>query len=82
MFNRVMKKVFGSRNERLIKRMQKTVDQINELEPDIAALSDADLQAKTGEFRRASGAGRIIKGRSRRCAPERARPWWPPWRPI
>jgi len=46
-----MKKVFGSRNERLIKRMQKTVDQINELEPGIAALSDADLQAKTGEFR-------------------------------
>jgi len=51
MFNNVMKKVFGSRNERLIKRMQKTVAQINALEEQIAALDDAELQAKTAEFR-------------------------------
>ena len=57
MFNKVLKKVFGSRNERLIKRMKKTVAQINALEGQITALSDEQLQAKTGEFR-----GRLEQG--------------------
>ncbi len=57
MFNKVLKKVFGSRNERLIKRMQKTVAQINALEEQTAALSDEQLRAKTDEFR-----GRLEKG--------------------
>ncbi len=57
MFNKVLKKVFGSRNERLIKRMKKTVAQINALEEQITALSDEQLQAKTGEFR-----GRLEQG--------------------
>ena len=51
MFSKVMKKVFGSRNDRLVKRMGKTVAQINALEEQISALSDSQLQAKTGEFR-------------------------------
>jgi len=38
-------------NAREVKRLQKTVDLINELEPEIRELSDAQLQAKTGEFK-------------------------------
>lgn len=41
----------GSRNERLLKQLQKTVSQINALEPQWQALSDPMLQAKTAEFR-------------------------------
>lgn len=51
MFSTVLKKFFGSRNERLIKQMGKAVVQINDLEPGISALSDNELQAKTDEFR-------------------------------
>jgi preprotein translocase subunit SecA len=51
MANNFFKKIFGSRNERLIKRMSKTVAQINKLEPEIEALSDAQLTAKTQAFR-------------------------------
>jgi preprotein translocase subunit SecA len=51
MVSNLLKKVFGSRNERLIKRMSKTVAQINVLEPEIQRLSDADLKAKTVAFR-------------------------------
>jgi preprotein translocase subunit SecA len=47
----VFKKLFGSRNDRLVKRLLKTASQINALEPRIEALSDADLRAKTAEFR-------------------------------
>ena len=44
-------KIFGSRNQRLLKQYQKTVRDINAWEPKLEALSDADLQAKTGEFK-------------------------------
>ncbi len=43
--------IFGTKNERELKRMRKIVEQINALEPTISALSDADLSAKTPEFR-------------------------------
>ncbi|MBE9559752.1 MAG: preprotein translocase subunit SecA [Proteobacteria bacterium] len=46
-----VKKVFGSRNERLIKKHRKVVNQINALEPDFEALDDEQLAAKTQEFR-------------------------------
>ena len=59
MFNKLIKKVFGSRNERLVKRMFKAVAEINALEADIAALSDAELRAKTDEFR-----ARVAEGTS------------------
>lgn len=45
------KMVFGSRNERLVKRLMKTAEQINALEDEIAALSDSDLRARTDLFR-------------------------------
>jgi preprotein translocase subunit SecA len=50
-------KIFGSRNQRLIKQYQKTVREINALEPAMEKLSDAELQAKTPEFKE-----RIAKG--------------------
>ncbi len=46
-----MTKLFGSRNDRLIKQMRKEVEKINALEPTIEALSDEELKAKTGEFK-------------------------------
>lgn len=51
MFGAFAKAIFGSENERTLKRLQKTVDAVNALEPDFAALDDAALAAKTDEFR-------------------------------
>lgn len=51
MLNTLLKKVFGSRNDRLIKQYFQTVDTINTLEPTIAALTDAQLRTKTDEFK-------------------------------
>ncbi|RPJ50915.1 MAG: preprotein translocase subunit SecA, partial [Methanobacteriota archaeon] len=52
-------KVFGSRNEREIKRMQPAVDRINALEPAMKAMTDEELRTQTGRFRErvASGEG-------------------------
>ena len=44
-------KIFGSRNDRLIKQYRKTVDRINALEPALEPLSDEQLRAKTQEFK-------------------------------
>ena len=46
----LLKKLIGSRNDRLLKQYRKLVTQINGLEPKISALSDAELAAKTEEF--------------------------------
>ncbi|MDF1829920.1 preprotein translocase subunit SecA [Cycloclasticus pugetii] len=51
MISNIVKKVFGSRNDRLVKAKQKTVKKINEIEASISALSDTELKAKTDEFR-------------------------------
>jgi len=51
MITKLLSKVFGSRNERIVKRMRKTVEQINALESKFEALSDEQLQAKTAELR-------------------------------
>ena len=51
MFGKVIKGVFGSKNERELKQMAPLVDKINSLEPDFQSLSDAELQAKTAEFK-------------------------------
>ncbi|MEX0637592.1 MAG: preprotein translocase subunit SecA, partial [Burkholderiales bacterium] len=48
----VLTKIFGSRNERLLKQYARVVARVNTLEPGIAARSDEALRAKTGEFRR------------------------------
>ncbi len=52
MIGNVLTKVFGSRNERQVKRMGKVVEAINRLESELEALSDEALKAKTDEFRR------------------------------
>ena len=52
MINLVLKKVFGSKNDREIKRMHPLVDEISGHEPTMARLSDSELAAKTDEFRK------------------------------
>jgi len=59
MITTALKKIFGSRNDRELKRIGKMVKSINELEADYDALSDDDLRAKTEEFR-----GRVTAGAS------------------
>jgi preprotein translocase subunit SecA len=56
----LLKKIFGSRNDRLIKRYMHTVRAINALEPRIQALSDPALRAKTDEFKERLGAGATL----------------------
>jgi len=51
MIDKVLTAVFGSKHERDVKRMIPAVRQINALEPEISALSDDGLRAKTQEFR-------------------------------
>ena len=57
MFAPLLKKLFGSKNEREVKRMLKTVQLVNALEEQMVALSDEQLRAKTQEFK-----ARIAKG--------------------
>ncbi|MFB5266717.1 preprotein translocase subunit SecA [Paenibacillus enshidis] len=47
----IVKKIFGDTNERDVKRLMKTVDMINKMEPDFEALTDEQLKGKTEEFR-------------------------------
>ncbi|HEY9127833.1 MAG TPA: preprotein translocase subunit SecA, partial [Acidobacteriaceae bacterium] len=51
MFGTILTKIFGTNNERVVKRLLPVVAQINALEPQISALSDDQLRAKTVEFR-------------------------------
>ena len=51
MISNILTRIFGSRNERLLKQYGHTVKAINALEPATAALSDEALQAKTAEFK-------------------------------
>ncbi|QKO22801.1 preprotein translocase subunit SecA [Rhodoferax sp. BAB1] len=55
----ILTKIFGSRNDRLLKQYRGVVVRINALEPEFEKLDDGALQAKTGEFRE-----RITKGES------------------
>lgn len=48
----VARKLFGSSNDRMLKPLRKRVEKINALEPKMQALSDAELRAKTDEFRK------------------------------
>ncbi len=57
MINALLTKIVGSKNERTLKRLRPRVEQINAIEPRVAALSDEDLRAKKGEF-----LGRIAQG--------------------
>ncbi len=51
MIKTVFTKLFGSRNARVLKRMQKTVERVNMLEADIAALADAEFPRRTEELK-------------------------------
>lgn len=51
MFTKLMTAIFGSSNDRTLKRLKKRVAQINKLEPEFEKLTDAELQGKTAEFR-------------------------------
>ncbi len=51
MLNSLLAKVFGTSNERAVKRLLPTVAKINALEPAVKSLSDEELRAKTVEFR-------------------------------
>lgn len=51
MLIKLLTKVFGSRNDRTLRRMRKAVIVINGMEPEMEKLSDDELKAKTGEFR-------------------------------
>ena len=53
----LLRKIFGSRNDRLLKQYQREVMAINALEPAMQALSDDALRAKTAEFKQRVAAG-------------------------
>jgi len=60
MISGLLKKIFGSRNDRLIKQYFQTVKRINALEPALEALSDEALRAKTDEFRQRHANGESL----------------------
>ena len=53
----LLKKIFGTQNDRLLKQLRRQVNQINALEPQMQALSDAELRAKTDDYRARVQAG-------------------------
>jgi preprotein translocase subunit SecA len=61
MVSKLFSKIFGSRNERMLKRMRKDVKQIADLEESISQLDDAALQAKTIEFRQQLSDGKTLE---------------------
>ncbi|MCK0511935.1 preprotein translocase subunit SecA [Aromatoleum buckelii] len=60
MISGLLKKIFGSRNERLIRQYSQTVRAINALEPEISALPDEALQAKTADFKQRVANGEAL----------------------
>ncbi|MBT2787524.1 MULTISPECIES: preprotein translocase subunit SecA [unclassified Halomonas] len=60
MLNNLLRKVVGSKNDRDVKRMHKNVPQINALEAELEAISDAELQGKTAELRQRLEAGESL----------------------
>ena len=60
MFPKILTQIFGSRNERLLKTFRRIVDKVNALEPQLEKLSDAELRAKTDEFRQRVAAGTTL----------------------
>lgn len=60
MFNRFIQRLLGNNTEYELKKMRPIVQQINELEPTLASLSDASLQAKTFEFKKRLADGETL----------------------
>ncbi|WP_431223746.1 preprotein translocase subunit SecA [Serratia sp. L9] len=61
MLIKLLTKVFGSSNDRTLRRMRKAVEVINRMEPDMEKLSDTELQAKTDEFRERLKKGEVLE---------------------
>ena len=60
MVSGLLKKIIGSRNDRLLKQYRKTVNEINSLEEQFQGLSDAQLQAKTAELKELLAQGKTL----------------------
>jgi len=59
-FLAALRRVFGSRNERILKELWPVVEEINALDPEIRGLSDEELRGKTGEFRNRLSSGEML----------------------
>ncbi|MCK8894117.1 preprotein translocase subunit SecA [Haemophilus influenzae] len=57
----ILTRIFGSRNERILRKLKKQVVKINKMEPAFEALSDDELKAKTQEFRDRLSAGETLQ---------------------
>ncbi|MFT6331691.1 MAG: preprotein translocase subunit SecA [Lentimonas sp.] len=60
MFGFIAKKIFGSVNDRVVTSLQPEIDKINSLEAEISKLTDEQLKAKTGEFKKRLKAGETL----------------------
>jgi len=60
MVSKLFSRIFGSRNDRIVKRYGKAIEGINALEPEFENLSDEQLRAKTEEFRKRHGDGETL----------------------
>ncbi|MDG1820084.1 MAG: preprotein translocase subunit SecA [Porticoccaceae bacterium] len=60
MFANLIKKVFGTKNDREVRKLQKLVNKINELEAGLSELNDADLKAETARLRQQLAAGKTL----------------------
>jgi preprotein translocase subunit SecA len=60
MLGTLLNKVFGTKNERELKRLWPMVEQVSALEPEVLSLSDEELKGKTGEFRQRIANGETI----------------------
>ncbi len=61
MLSKIIKALFGSRNDRIIKKLSQRVQHINQLEAQMQALDDAGLRQKTDEFKRRFAAGETLE---------------------
>ena len=61
MFSNVLKKIFGSRNDRLLRKYSSLVQRINALEPDLQKLTDSELRARTDTLRQRINDGQTLE---------------------
>ncbi len=61
MLSKITKKVFGSRNDRIVKKLKQRVNQINQFEPELQALDDTQLKQKTEQFKQRLDNGETLE---------------------
>lgn len=61
MLSKITRTLFGSRNDRIIKKLKQRVTQINQFEPEMQALDDAQLQQKTGQLKQRFADGETLE---------------------